>query len=446
MLPPTAFGVQPRWVSAEAALVAMGPGGIGGQLDALFALARRDAAIAWASGRWRPGRADPDHYVPGDVVALRAFAVTADLARVAGYRQVTDTRERSGDPGQHQVWETAVNRSALCLADTRALFEAVPHYLDADAAVGILASRPPDPGVVGALRLPHPRIAVYFGRVMELGGDLHDWPRAWDHDTDLVGRPTDVRTGMGDLRALGGGIEGVVLTEAAGGGLADEVLWLISANPDPTKPGSSALDRFRTTVWGRLSSARLAHVAHNLAATVSWAEWRQPERHLHLPDEPESRGWRKAVRRGEFRRHEPRGAAAGVRVLDVARTPVADRVVRERPGDVSRSSPATHLRRAHWRQQPVGPGLSERRLVRVPATVVNPGATPLGPVVYRVPPPEAADKAAAASPEADVTVAADRGFDLRTIDLPGPAPGFNLSGFRPPQRPMVEPPYPDVMP
>jgi len=437
VLPPTAFGVQPRYVSAEAALAAMGPGGIAGQLDALFGLARRDAAIAWASGRWRPGRVDPDRYVPGDVVALRAFAVTADLARVAGYGRMVASLERSRDPADHEVWETAVNRSALCLADTRVLFEAVPHYLEADAAVGILASRPPDPDSMANLRLPHPRIGVYFGRVLELGGELHDWPRDRDYDTDLTGRPNDVRTGMGDLRALGGGIEGVVLTEAPGGGLADEVLWLISANPDPAKPGPSALDRFRTTIWGRLSSARLAHVAHNLAATVSWAEWRKPERDLPLPDDPESRPWRKAVRRGEFRRHEPRGAAAGVRVLDVARTPVAD-VVRDRTGDGVRSSPATHLRRAHWRQQPVGPGLSERRLVRVPATIVNPGTTPLGPVVYRVPSPDGPSETGAA----DTAVAVDHGLDLRTIELPGPAFGFNP----PPGRHMPEPPQPDVTP
>jgi hypothetical protein len=245
---------------------------------------------------------------------------------------------------------------------------------------------------------------------------------------------------MGDLRALGGGIEGVVLTEAPGGGLADEVLWLISANPDATKPGPSALDRFRTTVWGRLSSARLAHVAHNLAATVSWAEWRTPERDLDLPDEPDSRPWRKAVRRGEFRRHEPRGAAAGVRVLDVVRSPVADRVVPARAGDPARSSPATHLRRAHWRQQPVGPGLSERRLVRVPATVVNPGATPLGPVVYRVPPPEGRSGTGPAD-MADAAVSVDHGLDLRTIELPGPPLGFD-----PPHRHVAEPPQPDVMP
>ncbi len=252
------------------------------------------------------------------------------------------------------------------------------------------------------LTLPHPRIAVYFGRPPELRADLYDWPEAWDVLTDLEGKPAG-RTAIGDLRAVGGALEGVVLTEAPGGGLADEALWLVSANPDPSRPGPSALDRFRATVWGRLSSARLSHVAYNLAATVSWAEWREPAGPLQLPQEPGTREWRKSVRRGEFRRREPRGDAAGVRVLDVARTPVADRVARLHTDEVARSSPSTHLRRAHWRTQPVGVGLSQRRLVRVPATVVNSGKTEMGTVVYRVPAPEREPPAG--------------GFDLRDVDL-----------------------------
>lgn len=300
---------------------------------------------------------------------------------------------------------TAMRRMLLSLADNRALFDAVPHFLDSDAAVGILASRPPDSDALAGLALPHPRIAVYFDRPLELGVELQDWPENWDVLTDLRGAPVG-RTAIGDLRAMGGAIEGVVLTEAPGGGLVDEVVWLISANPDPSRPGPFALDRYRATVWGRLSSARLSHVAYNLAATVSWAEWREPPRPLELPPEPGSPAWRKSVRRGEFRRREPRGDAAGVRVLDVARTPIADRVVRPQAADATRSSPSTHLRRGHWRSQPVGPGLSKRRLVRVPATVVNPGKTPMGPVVYRVPAPD---------PEPAMA-----GFDLRNVDLAAP--------------------------
>ncbi|MGI8808578.1 MAG: hypothetical protein ACR2KK_12170 [Acidimicrobiales bacterium] len=413
-LGPTAFGVQARPLrGTEVTLAHNGFAAMLRRLDALFARAQRDAAIAWASGRWRPGQPDPDRYVPGDVAALRGFSVAADLARVATYQSVIADIPGHGRPQDDAEWCSAVSRTLACLADTEALYEAVPHFLDADAAVGILASRPPEATDLAGLHLPYPRIAVWFGRVLEVGPELHDWPSEWDHLPDLSGRPTTWRTVVGDLRALGGGIEGVVLTERPGGGLADEVLWMLSVNPDASRPGPDGLDRLRASVWGRLSSSHLAHVAHNLAATVSWAEWHEPDRGLALPDDPTSRAWRKAVRRGEFRRHEPRGAAAGVRVLDVTRTPVADRMVGGAGEGPGHASPITHLRRAHWRHQRVGPGLSSSRLVRVPATVVNPGAAPLAPVVYRVPAPEPAT-AKHPVPEADDAL------DLRRIDLPDP--------------------------
>lgn len=405
--PRNAFGIEPREPpepDLERAIHAWS--GVISQLDELFELAQRDAAIAAASGRWQPGRPDPDHYVPGDVVALRAFAVSADLVRLHQYHEVIVAPRTLSRAEDAEVRLTAMRRTLLSLADNRALFDAVPHFLDSNAAVGILASRPPERAALESLKLPHPRVAVYFDRPLELGAELQDWPERWDVLTDLRGEPVG-RTAIGDLRAMGGAIEGVVLTEAAGGGLVDEVLWLISANPDPTRRWPYALDRYRATVWGRLSSARLSHVAYNLAATVSWAEWREPSRPLELPQRPDSREWRKTVRRGQFRRREPRGEAAGVRVLDVARTPLADRVERSRATDSTRSSPSTHLRRAHWRSQPVGVGLSQRRLVRVPATVVNPGQTQMGPVVYRIPAPDPEPKSG--------------GFDLRSVDLPPPA-------------------------
>ncbi|MGH9189805.1 MAG: hypothetical protein ACRD0Q_07210, partial [Acidimicrobiales bacterium] len=413
-LGPSAFGIQARSAAdADPSILDGGWNRLALRIDELLHRAARDAAIAAASGRWRTGRPDPDRYLPGDVVALRSFSVAADLTQVKAYQAYLEASMRRGQVADLESQIAAVNRTVLTVADIGTLFDAVPHFIEADAAVGILSSRPPEAQSLADLRLPYPRIAVYFGRCLELGPELHDWPRDWDIQTDLRGAPTGTRTAVGDLRALGGGIEGVVLSEMPGGGLCDEVLWLVSANPDPTRDGPSRFDRYRATVWGRLSSARLAHVAHNLAATVSWAEWREPSRTLSLPGDAGSTAWRKAVRRGEFRRHEPRGATAGVRVLDVVRTPVADRVVSRSPGTRTAHSPITHLRRAHWRQQRVGSGLTERRLVRVPATVVNPGGGPLGSVVYRVPAPDGRDTPSPSTPD-------DPELDLRSVDLPEP--------------------------
>lgn len=407
----TALGIAPRSGSAtDPNLLRDGVAGLARRIDELLIRAARDAAIAAASGRWRVGQPDPERYRPGDVVALRAFSVAADLTRARSYLpELVRVTGKEVDDTQIE----ALERMVLTVADVGQLFDAVPHFIEADAAVGVLSSRPPDAASMAELRLPYPQIAVFFGRSLEIGTELQDWPADWDLQTDLSGKPTGNRSAMGDIRALGGGLEGVVISEAPGGGLSDDVLWLVSANPDPTRTGPSRLDRFRAVVWGRLSASRLAHVAHNLAATVSWAEWREPARRLELPSNPASGDWRKAVRRGEFRRHEPYGATAAVRVLDVSRTPVSDRIVDTPAGSAAHNSPVTHLRRAHWRHQRVGTGLAQRRLVRVPATVVNPGGAPLGAVVYRIPTP---DEATPTRVDAGVD---EPHLDLSKVALPG---------------------------
>jgi hypothetical protein len=400
---------------AETALASSGWRRIANDVDAMASRVLRDVAIAHASGRWRPGRPDPASYVPGDVVALRAFSVTSDFGAFERYRAIL------GDPrtGREAQMEAAL-RTLLLLEDLQILYEAAPHFLEATVAGGILASRPPGMDVLGELRLPYPRIAVFLGRVFELPPELCAWPREWDRARDPGCQDNGWRTTLGDLRALGGGIEGVVLAEAPGGGLSDEVLWLVSTNPDPTLPSVVRQDRLRALMWGRLSSSHLAHVATNLAAAVCWGEWHEARR-LDLPEGPGSRSWRKAVRRGEFRRHEPHGGAAGVRVLDLGRSPVIARTTPLGPPDSpTRATPVTHLRRAHWRLQPVGPGRSQRRVVRVQATVVNPGSTPLSPVVYRIPPPE--ESPSAPDPEVHPGITEPAVIDLRHIDLSSPAP------------------------
>jgi len=238
--------------------------------------------------------------------------------------------------------EIAGRRLAMSLVDTAALFRAVPHFVDEAAAAGLLASQPPGPDVLGELRLPHRCIAVFLGRPLELGPGHCDWPAAWDHQRDLAERPTGALTCLGQVRARGGGIDAVVLTEEPGGGLGDEVLWVLGANPDPARPGPGRFDRQRALVWGRLSQAGLALVATNLAATVAWAEWHEPARRVSLPGDVGSKAWRRQARQGAFRRHEPRGAAAGVRVLDLKRSLAAERAG---AGDDGRAGPVTHLRR-----------------------------------------------------------------------------------------------------
>jgi hypothetical protein len=418
---PNAFGIEPRYVDDDTArrAVANAPS-LAAQIDAFHARASRDAAIAVASGRWQVGRPDPDIYRPGDAVAIRSIGLGADL--VVQRRNLALLRVRPADVIQAELQLNAASGIHLALSEYRALYDAVPHWLDGPTAAGVIDSTPPAPDVLAEVRLPYPRILVCFEHRFDLPAELADWPHTWDHTPDLSTPGRYQRSSLGNLRHLGGALEGVVLTERPGGGIADEVLWLVSANPDPSLPMPLAADRYRAMIWGRLPSAGLAHVAHNLAAAISWAEWRQPARSLRLPDDVGSRLWRKAVRRGDFRRHEPHGAAAGVHVIDLKRSAVQrDRLRSSTPeADAHRRSPAAHLRRAHWRLQPVGPGRTQRRLVRVTATVVNPGvAMPASPI-YRVPMP---DGNPAAQPGASEPSSAAHepppapDLDLRTLPL-----------------------------
>jgi hypothetical protein len=408
----TTFVAVPRGPQADvAALAREGWRHVAPEVSAVAAKVARDVHVAYASGRWRPGSDDPASYLPGDAVALRAFTLVSDFEWLGQLQEVL--ADPSAQPGARVE---AAFRTRVIIDDARTLYDAVPHFLDADVAAGILASRPPGPDVVDELRLPHRSVAVFLGRVFEVAPEQCDWPPEWDHTVDLAGRARMERTILGELRARGGGIEGVVLTEAPEGGLADEVLWVVSTVPNPERPGGLARDRLRSVVWGRRSRAHLAGVAENLAAAVACGEWREA-RPVTLPKDPGSRQWSRAVRRGEFRRREPHGGAGGVRVLDLARSAVAQpRTVASDGAGADRASPVTHLRRAHWRLQPVGRGGAERRLTRVAATVVCPGATPMRTTVYRVPAPEAPP--AEPDPEpAPPTPTGGSGIDLRHLDL-----------------------------
>jgi hypothetical protein len=116
-----------------------------------------------------------------------------------------------------------------------------------------------------------------------------------------------------------------------------------------------------------------------------------PEARVSLPGEVGSREWRKAAKRGAFKRQEQRGALVGVRVLDTDRMRQASQHLtrRDREGP-ARQSPVTHNRRGHWRRVRVGPRDDWHFEGRwIPPTVVNQGKSPSRVItVYRLPVPE----------------------------------------------------------
>jgi hypothetical protein len=192
----------------------------------------------------------------------------------------------------------------------------------------------------------------------------------------------------------GGNLTGLVLLADSQGRLRDDVLWLVSANPDPSLPHPASLDHIRGVLRGWRSQATLRPLVDSLAAAVSWGDWQAPRVDLDLPQDPGSRQWRKAVRRGVFRRREPQGAALGVRVIDLERSVV--RAAGLQHLKQGRASPRPHVRIGHYRRVRVGPRSDWHYEIRwiPPVGVLGYDLDTVDPnrlVVHRLPPPPSSE-------------------------------------------------------
>jgi hypothetical protein len=272
---------------------------------------------------------------------------------------------------------------ALDLVD---LTTAVPYFIPTTAALGVLASRPPDPDLQQRLRLPFPRVLVVFGTDLQLDPHTHQWPT--DYPYQQLPRHSIAR----QLIDRGGYVSGMVLLADQAGQLRDDLLWIVAANPDPTLPWPANLDRIRGVLRGWRSAATLAPLVTNLAAAVAWGAWQPPATPFPLPD-PDSKQWRKAIKRGVFRRREPRGDAVGVHVLDLGRTTPAEPSANDgQPSAAGRGSPIPHLRSGHFRRVRVGPRAAFHYQVRwIPPVWVHgdPDRAAQRLVIRRLPPPAA---------------------------------------------------------
>jgi hypothetical protein len=104
-------------------------------------------------------------------------------------------------------------------------------------------------------------------------------------------------------------------------------------------------------------------------AVAAWADW-------HEPADP-------AIATSSHRRSAAlqRAAAAGrVHVLNAARTSSA--ALNAHP---TARTVAAHIRRGHWRRQPVGVGRAQIRMVRVSPAIIGAGNLPKTAPVYRLP-------------------------------------------------------------
>jgi hypothetical protein len=144
---------------------------------------------------------------------------------------------------------------------------------------------------------------------------------------------------------------------------------------------------------------------------------------MPLPN-PNSRQWRKAIKRGAFRRREPRGDAVGVHVLDLGRTPThtpqRGQPVQEPPDQ--RISPIPHLRAGHFRRVRVGPRDDWHYQVRWIAPTLVRGDQPEQErlVVRRLPPPATGNPSRGISNQQGVDHGLSRRADSPAASMPGP--------------------------
>ncbi len=349
---------------------------------------RRDAALMRAGRRWMPGHAEPEVFVPGDIAAIR-WNLCTYLATVS---QALDDVERLYPKLRNLLLSTDLQIGYLLLD----LIHAVPYFLPTDMALGVLGSRPPDQPMLEELRLPFERVLVLFGADLKLDPNLHLWPAGrsanWQAEAILTG-----------LACGRGYVTGMVLLADGEGHPREDLLWLVAVDvdaetdADPTSSPASELPssgvRIRTALRGWRGAADLAPLIDNVAASVAWGAWAQPQPVPDLPDDPGTRQWRKTVKRGQFRRRERAGGAVGVHVLDVKQT--LSRAQHARQATLEhgerRASPVTHLRRGHWRNLWVGSRTSDTRHQEprwIPPVVVQ-GSEPAAEriVVRRLPAP-----------------------------------------------------------
>lgn len=382
---PTTFGApmtiaEDAWLSEAFALGAWPSRRLA--LAGVAAAIERDIAIT--NNRWKGAtRSTSGEYVPGDVVRLRALTA-AWLFELAS----ADWEDSSGVTGQLPDKDRE-------LAMIELLYASVPYFLPAAPALGIMASQPPDAALIRELHLPFPAVAVFFSAPFEIPPELRggeeqlasrNAPSHTVRDV-LVGEDPSQEDGPSHIRfatlaAYRGqtlSVAGVIVTADLDGSLSDLVAFVLA---DPIARPT----RFHI-VEGRRSNSRLGPLVLNLAAAVAWGSWTPPDRGLELPDDARSPAFRDALRRGVFRRLEPRGAAAAVRVLDASK--LTQRTRSSTTLAAAHSSPATHLRRGHWQRYRIGPRDDWHYEPRwVPPVVVNPIGQPGRSVtVFRLPLP-----------------------------------------------------------
>jgi hypothetical protein len=348
---------------------------------------------------------ESSEYIPGDVPALRSIPAGAALQAVVTLHSKIPLLYGSGafptGPGDIVF--------ALSVLEGFALYNAAPFFLPGELALAAAESVPPERSLVDALRLPFSSVWVVFGHDLELP-EHFSWPDEMDSFTP-ISDPGHALHFLNDgswskdisnaLRHRGGAITGVVLFAGPDGvGLADEIIWTVSANPDPDAREILRNDHQRGFITGFRSDSLLAPVIDNLAAVVAGAQWRETPKGAPTIGAHGSDRWFRSLGRPRARKLLDAGAFTGVRVIDLAATRRASGTGPD--AESLRARPHEHPRRGHTRGvrvatrdthgQIVGSVHGERgkdwhySIRWVPPTLVNPGVGAVQAVsVWRLP-------------------------------------------------------------
>lgn len=354
----------------------------------VLARAARDSQQIEATGRWRihgDVYREPERRVPGDVLGMRALAAaqtaaTGEQEEVLQYRDVIAVINPGG--------QVRVVPAGLQLANL--LYAAECYWLPAAAEAAVLGSEPPSGSDLAELVLPHGHSVVWFAQGLDAPPQLPLLPvqllESWRRDYHggepapaFIGAPLALRGVDPQLPGEAGrlAIDGVVLAADEDGHAHDLVVWVCRV--------THGARRQRLLIPGRRSLAGWRTPLHLLTAIVAWGDWMEPPEGVRVGT---TRGELRGLRHGRTRRAEEAGGLAAVRVLDTRRPGHVGRP--SRAGDGTHASPITHLRRAHFRRVPVGPGGQDREVRWIRPTIVNPGHEAAPTRIYRLPPPPSA--------------------------------------------------------
>lgn len=285
---------------------------------------------------------------PRDVFAVRNtfFAMNAVLLRHICERIATETGlteipmslplARLG-----QKYVEIMTRPALT-----GLREAQPFFLEGPAAAAFLDAEDPDVELLADMRLPYRYCLVFLAAPFEIAPfspwfdpetirlfqEHHESLQRDGHrmfDDDIFER-TDT---MDTLYRYGGRLYGVLLTADEHGMLADTVGWLLGSC------GETGDDWMANVLFGHLSLATMAPLAHRLACAIAWAPWNEI-----TPVDLDELAREK--RFGKLRRVMKAPSAVGVHTINLSSRPGGS----PHATQDERRTVRAHLRRGHWRR------------------------------------------------------------------------------------------------